>query len=85
VTRLGKRRWATSDPHERRILLAHDDVDDLWLVVIEEDAAEHFAADLRDALAEAEEADVDEPWIVVVADEIEHQLIELEGGADGHR
>jgi hypothetical protein len=85
VTRLGERHWTTADPDARRLLLTHDEHDDLWQVVVVEDGAEHVAADLRDALAEAAESDVDEPWIVTIAEELEHQLIELEGGADGRR
>jgi hypothetical protein len=74
VIRLSSRRWLGRDPGERIIAISYSERDGLWRVRFEEEIDERLDADLRGAVSEAADTDADEPWIVELADEIEHDL-----------
>lgn len=76
---LSRRRWVCYDPGERRLVLTYDPMDELWQVRWDEDPTEHLDADLRTALAAATESEIDEPWILELADLIEHDLDHPQG------
>jgi hypothetical protein len=72
--RLSHTRWLAADAADRSLTIDYSDHDAFWQVIVEDDPNEHLARDLREALAEATALDVDEPWVVVVADAIEDDL-----------
>jgi hypothetical protein len=80
LTRLSARHWLGRDPGDRAIAVGYDESDGLWQVRLEDDVEEHLDSDLRAAIAEATDSDADDPWIVELADQIEHELNHSEGG-----
>jgi hypothetical protein len=85
LVRLAGNRWCATDPSGRLVWIAYDERDELWEVRPEDAVEEQLDSDVRAALADASSADLDEPWIVVLADELEREPIEHQGGSDGHR
>jgi hypothetical protein len=78
VVRLSAFAWLGHDPRDLIVSVAYSEREGLWQVRLENGVEEHLDPDLRTALAEAADADVDEPWVIELAGEIEHDLDLLE-------
>jgi len=85
LIRISSRRWLGCDPSGRGIAVAFGEGDGLWQVKLEDDPNEYLDSDLRTVIAEATDSDAGDPWIVELADEIEHELNHAEGRRGGHR
>jgi hypothetical protein len=74
VVRLSRHRWWVRDPEGGRFWISYGERDGLWRVEGDEGLETQLDSDLREALADATESDIEDPWIVALADELERDL-----------